>query len=82
MFTIYILNLWAFILYLRYAGQVSVGDEVLVNKNGEMIPTEIVNISDFIMQGNNHADLYGLFFKHSVLCQPEKSDVLELKGCK
>ena len=42
---------------LRYAGQASVGDEILVNKNDEMTPTEFVNISDFIMQGKNHVDV-------------------------
>ena len=35
----------------RYAGNVCVGDEVLVDGNGKLIPTQVVNVSTLFMQG-------------------------------
>ena len=41
-------------IYFRYADQVSIGDEVLVRRNDELIPGNVTNISSFMMQGINH----------------------------
>ena len=35
----------------RYVGKVSIGDEVLVKENAELIPTKVVNVSSAMMQG-------------------------------
>ena len=37
----------------RYADQVSLDDEVLVNKNDEFIPTRVINVSSLMMQGDH-----------------------------
>ena len=41
-------------IYFRYADQVSIGDEVLVRRNDELIPGNVTNISSFMMQGNSY----------------------------
>ena len=38
-------------LSYRYADQVSVGDEVLVLRNDELMPAKVMNVSSIIMQG-------------------------------
>ena len=43
----------------RYADQVLVGDEVLVQGNDEVIPAHVINVTSNIMQGNYF--LYCLF---------------------
>ena len=48
-------NFSAMEYFLRYAGQLSKGDEVLIEKNFEVIPEKVVNISDISMQGRNHS---------------------------
>ena len=35
----------------RYADQVSVGDEVLLERNNKIIPAKVLNVSSFIIQG-------------------------------
>ena len=35
----------------RYADQVSIGDEVLLERNNKIIPAEVLDVSSFIMQG-------------------------------
>ena len=35
-----------------YAGQVSVGDEVLVQKDDNILPAKVINVSSIIMQGD------------------------------
>ena len=40
------------IICLRYADEVSVDYEVLVQTNGRLIPAKVINISNFKMQGN------------------------------
>ena len=35
-----------------YADQLSVGDEMLVPKNNEMIPAKVANVNNVTMQGN------------------------------
>ena len=37
----------------RYADQVSIGDEVLVETIGQLIPTKVIDVSDFIMKGKH-----------------------------
>ena len=39
-------------MYFRYADQVSIGDEVLVERNNQLIPENITKISNVKMQGN------------------------------
>ena len=36
----------------RYADQLTVGDEVLVQEDNELIPVQVTNISSMTMQGN------------------------------
>ena len=38
-------------LSYRYADQVSVGDEVLVLRNDELMPAKVMDVSSIIMQG-------------------------------
>ena len=38
----------------RYAHQVSIGDEVLVRQNYELIPGNVTNVSHLIIQGKNY----------------------------
>ena len=40
------------IICLRYADEVSVDYEVLVQRNGRLMPAKVINISNFTMQGN------------------------------
>ena len=35
-----------------YAGQVSVGDEILVQKDDNILPAKVINVSSIIMQGD------------------------------
>ena len=39
---------------LRYANQLSIGDEILVQENNELIPEQVINVSNIIMQGNHY----------------------------
>ena len=48
--------------FLRYVGQLSEGDEVLSQKNFDLSPEKVVNISDISMQGKNHDLLYVYYF--------------------
>ena len=43
----------------RYANQLAIGDEVLVENNDEFTPRKVLNMTHFIMQGNHN--LYPLF---------------------
>ena len=40
-------------VYVRYADKVLVGDEVLVPGNKVLVPTKVMYISSFKMQGNH-----------------------------
>ena len=42
------------IVSVRYSNQVSIGDEVLVQENDELIPTKIIAVSTSTMQGSNY----------------------------
>ena len=42
---------WACSALCRYADSVSIGDEVLVPENDQIVPVKIYNISNFLMQG-------------------------------
>ena len=37
--------------FSRCANQISIGDEVLVHQNNEMIFAEVINVSSLMMQG-------------------------------
>ena len=39
--------------FFRYAEQLSSGDEVLIQKNFELSPEKVINVSDIIMTGKN-----------------------------
>ena len=39
----------------RYADQVTMGDEVLVHENGQLIHANVIDVSSSVMQGNNHS---------------------------
>ena len=38
----------------RYVDQLSVGDELLVQKDNRLTPAKVINVSNSIMQGNCH----------------------------
>ena len=38
--------------YFRYADQVAIGDEVLVQGNGEFTPEKVLNMSQSMMEGD------------------------------
>ena len=47
----------------RYANQVSVGDEILVQENNKLIPDKVIKKSDFVMEGKNLFEIvYKLIF--------------------
>ena len=46
--------------FSRYADQVSVGDEVLVQEKDKFTPTEVIEISTFQKQGT----YFSLLFQH------------------
>ena len=57
------LSIYLFIsCYFRYANDVSVGDELLVQGNEKLIPTKVVDITDLIMQGNYSHYFYNFEF--------------------
>ena len=39
---------------LRYASQLSIGDEVLVHRNYKLVPQKVINISNVAMPGDDH----------------------------
>ena len=39
--------------YFRYADEVSIGDEVLVQGNNGLTPTKVINVSKITLQGNH-----------------------------
>ena len=39
-------------LILRYAEQLSIDDEVLVNENNTLTPTKVINTTSLMMEGN------------------------------
>ena len=40
-----------YILSFRYADDISIGDDVLVQRNAALIPEKVIDISRFTMQG-------------------------------
>ena len=38
---------------IRYANQVLFGDEVLIQESNKLIPSKVIKVSTFIMQGNH-----------------------------
>ena len=53
---------WNKSFYFRYAGQVSIGDEVLVEISNYLTPRKVIDISSSSMQGDYHF----YFFKNTV----------------
>ena len=43
-----------YILLFRYADNISVGDEVLVEGNDKLTPLRVINVSNIMMQGHYH----------------------------
>ena len=56
--------------FLRYAEQLSIGDEVLIQNNFELSPEKVVNVPDISMTGNNHS--FFLVYYFYSLCMPLK----------
>ena len=46
------------LLCVRYANEVSVGDEVLAEGNDEFSPEKVLNVSTFPLQGNHNFCLF------------------------
>ena len=47
----------------RYADQVSIDDEILVQENNKLIPDKVIKKSDFVMEGKNLFEIvYKLLF--------------------
>ena len=40
-----------FFFKFRYANRISTGDEVLVQENDQIVPTKVINVTMFEMQG-------------------------------
>ena len=38
----------------RYADQVTIGDELLVQENDQLIQATVIDVSSSVMQGSNH----------------------------
>ena len=73
------------IFYFRYADQLAIGDEVLVQVNGVFTPEMILNVSYSMMQGDyNFHPLFSTFYEHQkhhvvqILCQ-NKEQLFQLK---
>ena len=52
--------------YLRYAEQLVTGDEVLIQRDVELTPEKVVDVSDISMSGDNHLQC-SLFIHHIFL---------------
>ena len=67
------------IYYYRYADQVSVGDEILVQNNNELIPDKVIEESKFVMEGKNLFKIvYKLLFNnitHSIISYYLKHEI-------
>ena len=42
----------------RYADQVSIGDEVLVETINQLIPSKVIDVSNFIMKGKYQYQIF------------------------
>ena len=51
----------SYYIYFRYADQVAIGDEVLVQGNDGFTPQRVFNVSYSMMQGDNNFCLLSLF---------------------
>ena len=41
------------LFHFRYADQVLIDDEILVEKYNKFVPTKVTNVSDSVMEGNS-----------------------------
>ena len=46
------LKIPVFSVFFRNADQLTIGDELLVQGNNELVPTKVISVSNLIMQGN------------------------------
>ena len=58
-------------LSFRYADKVSIGDDVLVQRNGTLIPDQVIGLPSFKMQGkystcNSFVILYDFFLLNRI----------------
>ena len=52
--------------FIRYADQVCVGDEVLVQKNDNLFPAKVINVSSLVMQGDcRFVEFFYIFLSNS-----------------
>ena len=49
-------------LSIRYADQVFVGNEVLIERNDEVVPAKVIDVSSLLLQGNKKYQLLALLF--------------------
>ena len=55
------------IFSVRFADQVSISDELLVQENNELVPAKVINISSLIMKGEHWFYLFLKFLSNSLL---------------
>ena len=46
------LKIPVFSVFFRNADQLTIGDELLVQGNNELVPAKVISVSNLIMQGN------------------------------
>ena len=56
-------SIYTWFVSFRYANKVSLGDEVLIHRNGEMTTTKVINITKTLMQGKYYC--YSSFYNQS-----------------
>ena len=73
-------------LSFRYADKVSIGDDVLVQRNGTLIPDKVIGLSNFKMQGkystcNNFVILYEFFYykKDKLISKKQPSFLVDIQ---
>ena len=49
-------------LSIRYADQVFVGNEVLIERNDEAVPAKVIDVSSLLLQGNKKYQLLASLF--------------------
>ena len=47
--------------FFRYANQVSVGDEVMVQRDNSLIPETVINVSNFMLQGYSISTIISVY---------------------
>ena len=52
-------------LSCRFAHDIAAGDCVLIQKNDQLVPEKVINVSSIAIQGNNF--VVSTFYEHSIL---------------